>query len=210
MPLMASRHKCCHEPRSPSPARCNIRHRRVRGSTSASYRPCACSLPEQSSPRGGASFSSSGSGSSTPRDRTSWSPISPRVLPRAAIFQRPTQYKLSALAPLTWDYLRLMSTPRNKRKSAVRESFHGWDGILVLRATRTTRATDCSLSSPSRQCQSRHYNGCVIIAGALGPWLRCVKSDSALPENALGWHYMPTSGPRSLRTPCSIRAPATD
>jgi hypothetical protein len=48
------------------------------------------------------------------------------VLPRAAIFQRPTQYKLSALAPLTWDYLRLMSTPRNKRKSAVRESFHGF------------------------------------------------------------------------------------
>jgi hypothetical protein len=30
-----------------------------------------------------------------------------------------------------------MSTPRNKRKSAARESFHGSDGILVLRATRT-------------------------------------------------------------------------
>jgi hypothetical protein len=35
-------------------------------------------------------------------------------LPRAAIFQRLTQYKPSALAPLTWDYLRLMSTPNHR------------------------------------------------------------------------------------------------
>src|ERR1700674_2812493 len=37
------------------------------------------------------------------------------MLPGAAIFQRLTQYKLSALAPLTWDYLRLMSTPNHRR-----------------------------------------------------------------------------------------------
>jgi hypothetical protein len=32
------------------------------------------------------------------------------VWPVAAIFQGLTQYKLSPLPPLTWDYLRLMST----------------------------------------------------------------------------------------------------
>ena len=42
-------------------------------------------------------------------------PFGPLISPRAAIFQGLTQYKLSALAPLTWDYLRLMSTPNHRR-----------------------------------------------------------------------------------------------
>jgi hypothetical protein len=37
------------------------------------------------------------------------------VWPVAAIFQGLTQYKLSPLPPLTWDYLRLMSTPNHWR-----------------------------------------------------------------------------------------------
>ena len=46
-----------------------------RRSATQTIRPCA--PLSNHPPRGGASFSSSGSGSSTPRERTSWSPISP-------------------------------------------------------------------------------------------------------------------------------------
>ena len=87
-------------------------------SATQTIRPCA---PLSDHPPAGERLSRlPGVGSSTPRALVlaNDGPLGPLFRPGvagAAIFERLTQYKLSALAPLTWDYLRLMSTPNHRR-----------------------------------------------------------------------------------------------